>query len=94
MRLRASDGSTAAIATAGSCGNSLAVDATSLYWIAETDSYTLKVMKVPLRGGDPTTIAEEQGGSGGITVDDTSVYWTTSLGAKAGVGAVMKLTPK
>jgi hypothetical protein len=46
------------------------------------------LMKVPLSGGAPTTIAS-QADVRGLAVDATSVYWTD--GTK---GTVMRLTPK
>ena len=64
----------------------IAVDATGVYW---TDGGGGNVMKVPLGGGTPTTLASEQDGPWGIAVDSTSVYW-----ANRSDGTVMKLTPK
>jgi hypothetical protein len=63
----------------------IAVDTASVYW---TDDYRGTVMKVPLSGGAPTTLASGQGAPYGIAVDATSVYWTTNT------GNVMKVTPK
>jgi DNA-binding beta-propeller fold protein YncE len=62
------------------------VDATSVYW-ANNGGGT--VMKVPISGGTPTTLASGQTTPWGIAVDATSVYWTNYGG-----GTVMKLTPK
>jgi hypothetical protein len=74
---------------------SLAVDGTSAYWLSSSacmpGSCTGLVMKVPLGGGTPVPIASgwpvSTDGLGGITVDATSVYWTTG-------NTVMKVTPK
>jgi hypothetical protein len=68
--------------------DSIAVDATHVY---RTNNDEGTVMKVPLAGGTPVTLAVEPSCSGvsAIAVDATSVYWTNS-----GDGTVMKLTPK
>ena len=65
----------------------IAVDATSVYW---TNATSGTVMKVPLGGGTPTTLASGQNGPIGIAVDATSVYWVDQVSG----GAVMKATPK
>ncbi len=49
--------------------NAIAVDAQSVYWTTDTS-----VMKVPISGGSPTTLAN---GTGATAVDATSLYWTT-----------------
>jgi hypothetical protein len=46
-------------------------------------------MKVPVGGGEKTTLAACQNEPFGIAVDATSVYW-----ADVGSGDIMKLTPK
>jgi hypothetical protein len=61
----------------------LAIDPTTAYWIKQTTS-TNAVMKAPLAGGEPTTLAAwtpgpavDFGVTPTIAVDATSVYWTT-----------------
>lgn len=66
----------------------VAVDNTSVYWIADDSIY-----KVPIDGGAVTTIACGQQFASALAVDDTSVYWVNA--SYNGVdGAIMKLTPK
>jgi hypothetical protein len=59
----------------------IVVDSASVYWL---DSHAL--MKVPVGGGSPVTLAPYVGGEG-LAVDSVSVYWTTNAG-------VLKITPK
>ena len=49
-----------------------------------------EVMKVPLGGGTPTTLASGQSTPMGVAVDATSVDWTNTGSG----GSVMKVTPK
>ena len=51
----------------------IAVDSTNLYWLGTLDG---KVMKAPLAGGEPTTLATE-GLLESLAVDATNVYYTT-----------------
>ena len=77
-------------ANCGACGNvcpagrvaqtialGIAVDGTNIYWTSPTGS---TVMKVPLAGGKPTTLASGQSSPSAIAVDATNVYWTNSNG--------------
>ncbi len=61
----------------------IAVDATSVYFTTEIGG---AVMKVPLGGGSPTTLAAGQTEPFGIAVDAAYVYWTAF-----GDGTVMKV---
>jgi hypothetical protein len=59
--------------------DSIAVDSTSLYWI---DGTSLVVMKMPLDGGTPVTLAQGAGnpmlGAGSLNVDARGVYWSST----------------
>jgi hypothetical protein len=70
----------------------MAVDEESVYW-----THGDKVMKVPVTGGSPITLADNQKSPRAIAVDATSVYFGTSDATSAPPyigGAIMKLTPK
>jgi hypothetical protein len=69
-------------------GESVAVDADSVYfdYYSTIDGYG--VMKVPVSGGTPTTLASSfKNGISGIAVDATSVYFVSGAD-------LMKVTPK
>jgi hypothetical protein len=55
----------------------LVVDATNVYWTNPLDN---TVMTVPVGGGTPQALAQDQSGASGIAVDATTVYWGTSSG--------------
>ena len=62
----------------------VAVDGTHVYW---TDVRGRSVMKVPLAGGTPVTLASDQEQAFYLAVDATYVYWTVGIDP----GAVMKV---
>lgn len=50
-----------------------------MYW---TNSANGAVMSMPVNGGTPATLVQDQSGSGTIVVDADHVYWTDSIGVK------------
>lgn len=81
----AAGGDVTSLVTGLSAPMGLAIDATHLY---VTDRGAGAVIRVPLAGGEPETIAADQGSVRDVRVDERAVYWTTD--DEAG-GAVMKL---
>ena len=72
----------------------LAADGTSVYWTggfdsSETCKHEGAVMKVPVTGGTPVSLAPGLCSPAYIAVDATSAYWTDSM-----TGTLMKVTPK
>jgi sugar lactone lactonase YvrE len=86
MRVSKDGGALTTIAS-GIDATSIAVDETSVYLTVATEQ---AVMKVPLAGGQVTTLAYDQMDPDGIAVDQSSVYWT-NFGVD---GTIIKLTPK
>jgi hypothetical protein len=71
---------------------SVAVDATSVYWItygSVENPVNGTVMKAPLAGGPATTLASGQSGPMSMAIDATSVYWVNAGDVTA--GAVVKV---
>lgn len=56
----------------------LQLDATSAYVgsVAEQGAYVISILRIPLAGGAPTTLASGLESVTGIAVGPTSVYWT------------------
>ena len=71
-----SDAGTATLASQLDTPWQVTVDAMNVYWTSNPGGGT--VMKMPLAGGPPTTIASGPTGLWAIAVDATNVYWTDS----------------
>jgi hypothetical protein len=69
--------------------NDIAVDESNVYWTNSVGAGAGEVVKVPIGGGTPLTLATGQDTPYGVAVDAASVYW-----ANYGDGTIMKLTPK
>jgi hypothetical protein len=78
----------------------VAADDASVYFTNSNDpeaspANTGSVVKVPVLGGAPVTLAVGQQFPNAIAVDDTSVYWSATMGAtETSNGVIQKLTPK
>jgi hypothetical protein len=78
---------------------SITLDATSVYWtnpgcLGDGNSCLTTVTRMPIGGGEITTLHVGRGEGLRITVDATSVYWTNDLGTQPAVdttGTVMKV---
>jgi len=68
----------------GADSNTLALDATNVYWLKSASG---DVLRMPVSGTTPTPITSGQSNPWGIAVDATSVYWTNFNNA---TGTVMK----
>jgi hypothetical protein len=83
-------GSPSRLATTGSPGFQIAVDAADVYFVTTTHAApgdtTSLIQSIPLTGGPVTTLASTASAPGGLAVDATNVYW-----ADPAAGTVMKL---
>jgi hypothetical protein len=58
----------------------IAVDSTSVYWVAGTSDATGgTIMKIPVGGGTPTTMTSRSGLPSHLAVDGSSVYWVEQM---------------
>ena len=104
MKVPLSGGTPTTLASGDNNPHSIAVDATSVYWLEQASklinppgylSNTVvidnnsTVMVVGLSGGTPTTLAEAQEGARCLAVDSKNVYWTNG-----GTGAPSVSSPR
>jgi hypothetical protein len=68
----------------------LAIDPTNVYWTSWTGSPGV-VLRVPLGGGIPATVAPGQYGSFGIAADSRNVYWLNSVDAGGDASEVLEV---
>jgi len=66
----------------------IAVDGHNVYW-TDLDVGMTAVMKRPLGGGAPVTLARGPGSPGGLAVDGVNVYWSQSV--PGGTGSVLSV---
>jgi hypothetical protein len=85
------------LASLGGSTYTLQIDSTSAYVLAATGVGTdeTSVLKVPLSGGAPVTLASDDEYASGLAVNGTTVYWVDSVGppddASTSTGVVMSV---
>ncbi len=85
------------LASLGSTTYTLQIDSTSAYMLASTETGTdaTTVLKVPLSGGTPVTLASDDEYASALAVNGTTVYWVDSVGpphdASTSTGVVMSV---
>lgn len=67
------------LATNESFPTAIAVDSSNVYWTDNVITYGA-IVKEPLAGGTPTTLASKLNRPDGIAVDQNNVYWITTPG--------------
>jgi hypothetical protein len=84
------------LATGQQAPTALTIDATNLYWInfGSDDVYSTSgsIMRLPLRGGTPVTVASQQRSPRSLIVAGSTLYWTNGGTDGDGTGSsVMKV---
>ncbi len=93
MKMPLAEGTpTTLVAALNSAPESIAINATGVYW-ADTDAKA--IMRVPLAGGAATVLAGAQVAPTGVSADAANVYWTNDAGevlkVPSGGGVVVTL---
>lgn len=79
VSLDAMDAMPTLVVDTGQAADKFAVDASSVYWVAEGFSGpTSAIMSAPLGGGTPVMLANGLYGPDGLVVDETRAYWADS----------------
>jgi hypothetical protein len=89
MKLPLAGGTAIKLASDTSSILSVAVDATSVYWVTGP-----ALKKMPIGGGTPTVLANAGAsteGAMGVAVDATSVYWIAYPPAGNGQGVILEM---
>jgi hypothetical protein len=80
MTVSVSGGQPSMLATGQYGATSIAVSATSVYWLHHGGAADMgwggSIMSVPVTGGTPATFASDVYSPGGVVADDAGVYWT------------------
>jgi hypothetical protein len=78
------------IAKIASFPGGIAVDAANVYWSeADATGATSLIVRAPLAGGAPFTLASTIPNIGQLAVDDENLYFTDDGGGESGAGTVL-----
>jgi hypothetical protein len=72
-------------------GGLLAIDSANVYFIAVPSGTQGAILRVPVTGGAPTTIAPNQAAPADVAVDQKNVYWVTDSDGGSEAGSVFQV---